>query len=231
MNSKTVYSNKNDNNIFKRLRIGKNLSQSEIASKLNVTQSAISKWESGVATPDPYTLKKIAELYHVTIDYILGKTDLPVELNTLKWDDNVRPIDLKNEVDFGKIPILGSIAAGNPKEAIEENNIDNWILTDMRALGSGLHFGLEVEGTSMEPRIYEGDIAIIEACDWVNSGQVAAVRVNGEETTLKKVKFEQDGMWLIGFNPSFNPIFYTARECAELPVTVIGRLVQVIQKY
>lgn len=218
-------------NNLKQLRKGARMTQQELAELLHVRQNTYSYWENGKVNIDNDALKFLASHFKVSVDYILGKTDLPVELNSLKWDDNVRPIDLKNEVDFGKIPILGSIAAGNPKEAIEENNIDNWILTDMRTLGSGLHFGLEVTGTSMEPRIYEGDIAIIEACDWVNSGQIAAVRVNGEETTLKKVKFEQDGMWLIGFNPSFNPIFYTARECAELPVTVIGRLVQVIQKY
>lgn len=218
-------------NNIKTIRKGAKLNQCDFANLLNVSQQTISNWENGVTEIDLESLKKISNHFKVSIDYILDKTDLPIELNSLKWNDNVRPINLKNEIDFGKIPILGSIAAGNPKEAIEENNIDNWILADMNALGTGLHFGLEISGTSMEPRIYEGDIAIIEACDWVQSGQVAAVRVNGEETTLKKVKFEQDGMWLIGFNPSFNPIFYTARECAELPVTIIGKLVQVIQRY
>lgn len=218
-------------NNIKTIRKGAKLNQCDFANLLNVSQQTISNWENGVTEIDLESLKKISTHFRVSIDYILDKTDLPVELNSLKWNDNVRPIDLKKEIEFGKIPILGSIAAGNPKEAIEENNIDNWILADMNALGAGLHFGLEITGTSMEPRIYEGDIAIIEACDWVQSGQVAAVRVNGEETTLKKVKFEQDGMWLIGFNPSFNPIFYTARECAELPVTIIGKLVQVIQRY
>lgn len=218
-------------NNIKTIRKGAKLNQCDFANLLNVSQQTISNWENGVTEIDLESLKKISNHFKVSIDYILDKTDLPIELNSLKWNDNVRPIDLKKEIDFGKIPILGSIAAGNPKEAIEENNIDNWILADMNALGTGLHFGLEISGTSMEPRIYEGDIAIIEACDWVQSGQVAAVRVNGEETTLKKVKFEQDGMWLIGFNPSFNPIFYTARECAELPVTIIGKLVQVIQRY
>lgn len=218
-------------NNIKTIRKGAKMNQCDFANLLNVSQQTISNWENGVTEIDLESLKKISNHFKVSIDYILDKTDLPIELNSLKWNDNVRPINLKKEIDFGKIPILGSIAAGNPKEAIEENNIDNWILADMNSLGAGLHFGLEITGTSMEPRIYEGDIAIIEACDWVQSGQVAAVRVNGEETTLKKVKFEQDGMWLIGFNPSFNPIFYTARECAELPVTIIGKLVQVIQRY
>lgn len=218
-------------NNIKTIRKGAKMNQCDFANLLNVSQQTISNWENAVTEIDLESLKKISNHFKVSIDYILDKTDLPIELNSLKWNDNVRPINLKKEIDFGKIPILGSIAAGNPKEAIEENNIDNWILADMNSLGAGLHFGLEITGTSMEPRIYEGDIAIIEACDWVQSGQVAAVRVNGEETTLKKVKFEQDGMWLIGFNPSFNPIFYTARECAELPVTIIGKLVQVIQRY
>lgn len=231
MNNKNVYSNKNDNNIFKRLRIGKNLSQSEIATKLNVTQSAISKWESGNVIPDPQTLKNLSTFYGVSTDYLLGKTDLPVELSQQNWNDNVKPIDLYKEFDFSRVPILGTIAAGNPREAIESGLYDECVYVDTREYGDDIIFGLEISGDSMEPRICAGDIAVIRSCDWVSSGEIAAVRVNGEDTTLKEVKFEQDGMWLIGINPNFKPIYYTAKECEELPVTVIGKLVQVIQRY
>lgn len=231
MNSKNVYSNKNDKNIYKRLRIGKNLSQAEISKKLNVTQSAVSKWESGIAIPDPLTLKKISEFYRVSIDYLLGKTDLPIELNKLNWTDNVKPINLYQKFQYSQVPVLGNIAAGNPREAIESGLYEDCVYVDTREYGNDIIFGLEVSGDSMEPRICEGDIAIIRSCDWVNSGDIAAVRVNGDATTLKKVKFEQNGMWLIGLNPNFKPIYYTAIECEKLPVTVIGKLVQVVQKY
>ncbi len=63
MNNKNAYSTKNDNNIFKKLRIKTNKSQTDIAKKFNVTQSAVSKWETGKALPDPSMLTQIAEYY------------------------------------------------------------------------------------------------------------------------------------------------------------------------
>lgn len=217
-------------NNIKNIRKCYKFNQSDLAKLLNVTQQTISNWENGTTEIDKESIKKLMERFKVSSDYILGLTDLPIELSKLKFNDNVIPINLNN-YDMNKVPILGSIAAGNPREAIANNDIDDYIITDVSYRNKDLCFGLRVTGTSMEPRIYEGDVAIIELCDWVTSGEIAAVRVNNDDTTLKKVKFEQDGMWLIGFNPSFQPIYYTATECAELPVTVIGRLVQVIQKY
>lgn len=218
-------------NNIKTIRRGTRMNQSQFAELLNVSQQTISNWENDVTDIDIESLKKISDRFKVSIDYILGKTDLPVELGRLNWDDNVRPVDLYSEVDFGKVPILGSIAAGTPREAVINGDYEDYVYADTREYGDKLVFGLNVKGNSMEPRIYEGDIAIVEACSFVNSGTVAAVRVNGGETTLKKIKFESNGMWLIGFNPAFKPIFYTAEECEKLPVTVIGRLVQVIQNY
>ena len=71
MNNKNVYSTKNDNNIFKKLRIKTNKSQTDIAKKFNVTQSAVSKWETGKALPDPSMLTQIAEYYNVSVESLL----------------------------------------------------------------------------------------------------------------------------------------------------------------
>lgn len=227
---KKYYNTKNDINVFKKLRIRYNLTQAELADKLNIVTSTVSKWETGKAIPDPATLKKISEYFKVSIDYLLGKTELPVELVKQRFNDNIYPIHI-NKVPFEKIPVLGSIAAGTPIEAIENNDIDDYIFADASNFSNGIYFALRIKGDSMEPRICENDLAVIEACDWVNNGSIAAVRVNGGDTTLKKVKFEDNGIWLIGLNQSFKPIFYSAKECKELPVTVIGKLVQVIQNY
>lgn len=230
MNSKKVYSTKNDNNVFKKLRIKDNKSQKDISEIFNVTQSAISKWETGKALPDPNLLTKIAEYYKVTVEYLLGKTDLPVNLSQLHFNDNVELINLNN-YKFKEIPVLGSIAAGTPISSIEDHNYDSCIVVDASSFGNGIYFGLKIKGDSMAPRILEDDFAVIKVCDWVSSGDIAAVRVNGDETTLKIIKFEQNGIWLIGINPTFKPIYYTAQECEKLPVTIIGKLVQVIQQY
>ncbi len=217
-------------NKLKDIRKAYKLNQTELAKKLNTTQQTISNWENGVTDIDLESLSLIAKTFNLSIDYILGKTDMPVDLSTLNFTDNVKLINL-NKQQFNQIPVLGSIAAGTPLEAIADHDYDDCIVADTTDFGEGVYFGLKISGDSMSPRIIEDDVAVIKVCDWVNSGDIAAIKVNGNATTLKIVKFEQNGMWLIGINPNFQPIYYTAKECEELPVTVIGKLVQVIQKY
>ena len=63
-------------NIFierlKKLRYQKKVSQAALAGELGFSQQAVGKWETGVATPDPDTLRNIAQYFNVTVDYLLG---------------------------------------------------------------------------------------------------------------------------------------------------------------
>ena len=145
------------------------------------------------------------------MDYLLGRTDNPTP-------DTLPTATVK-------IPLLGNIAAGQPIEAIE--NVEDYVYISEDMSRHGTYFALKVKGNSMEPRIYEGDIAIIRHQGSVNSGEIAAVKVNGDDVTLKKVEFVKDGVKLIGLNPSFTPLFYTTAECVQKPLTVLGKLVEV----
>lgn len=62
-------------NRLKDLRVSKNMTGVELGKVLSVTKVAISNWESGKRTPDHETLKKIADYFDVTTDYLLGRTD------------------------------------------------------------------------------------------------------------------------------------------------------------
>lgn len=61
---------------LKELRTEKKLSQTELATILNVSQRSISSWETGFREPNFETLKQIAQFFHVTTDYLLGLTDI-----------------------------------------------------------------------------------------------------------------------------------------------------------
>ena len=58
------------------LRKSHNLSQEQLAEKLNVSRQAISKWESGQANPDINNLLKLSDIYEASTDYILTGKEL-----------------------------------------------------------------------------------------------------------------------------------------------------------
>lgn len=63
------------------LRTGAGLTQAELGAALNYSDKTISKWERGEAIPDAYVLTQLAEIFHVSVDYLLTTHDAwePVE--------------------------------------------------------------------------------------------------------------------------------------------------------
>ena len=196
---------------IRELRKQKGVTQQQLADILCVEKTNISKWEAGVYEPGKAVLSKMAEYFNVSVDYLLGRTDNPTP-------DTLPTATVK-------IPLLGNIAAGQPIEAIE--NVEDYVYISEDMARRGTYFALKVKGNSMEPRIYEGDIAIIRHQSTVNCGEIAAVKVNGDDVTLKKVEFVKDGVKLIGLNPSFTPLFYTTAECVQKPLSILGKLVEI----
>lgn len=163
-----------------------------------------------------------------------GNPDSPSPtLNTIESIERALGINEKSPSKEGRkgkwINVYGHIAAGIPIEAIEDIIDQEEISEDMASHGE--YIALQIKGDSMEPRISEGDTVIIRLQDTIESGEIAAVYVNGNDVTLKRVKKEDNGIWLIGNNPSFTPIFYSKKQCQELPVKILGKLVEVRQKY
>lgn len=63
-------------NRIKELRAEKNILQSKLASLLKVRQNTISNWETGRSEPDQDALRELSKIFGVSIDYILGNTDI-----------------------------------------------------------------------------------------------------------------------------------------------------------
>lgn len=179
-----------------------------------VNQTAVSQWERGVTSPSPATLLRLCDLYGVTTDYLLGR-------------DNVsHPTSSPKGI---KIPVLGRVAAGIPIEAIEE--ILDYEEIDEAMAKTGDFFALRIAGTSMEPRMKEGDVVIVRKQDSVENGEIAVVLVNGDDATCKKVSIHENGLSLVSLNPSYAPMFFTDKEVSTLPVQILGRVVELRAKF
>ena len=82
---------------IKELRLKKNWKQSELAHMLQISQNTLSYWEQGKYQPDIETLKKLAEIFLVSVDYLIGHTDNPAPANIMEPEESlVIPDILKN---------------------------------------------------------------------------------------------------------------------------------------
>ena len=124
------------------------------------------------------------------------------------------------------IPLLGSIAAGNPIEAIE--NTGDFINVPSDFVSSNNHyFGLKVKGLSMiEKGIFDGDIAVIKKSNSVQNGSIAAVLTFDNEVTLKTVRVQNNKIHLIPANKNYEKKIFDLKD-----VQIQGTLSGLIRKY
>jgi repressor LexA len=119
-----------------------------------------------------------------------------------------------------EIPLLGSIAAGVPIEAIENSDT---IAVPMTMLSKGSHYALKVKGESMiEDGILSGDIAVIRHQAQADNGQIV-VAVVDNETTLKRYFKKAKQIELHPANSTMKPIIIKDREC-EIRGVMVGLL-------
>ena len=190
---------------LREARKAKGLTQVEVSRIIGISQNGYSDWETGKNRVDARSLGRLAELYGVTVNYLLG------------IDENDAP------AKGVRIPVLGSVAAGIPIEAIQDIVDYEEIDADMAAAGE--YFGLRIKGSSMEPRIREGDVVIVRRQEEAETGDTVVVLVNGDSATVKRIKIEPNGIALIPNNPAYDTRFYSAAEVELLPVRIIrGKL-------
>ena len=121
-----------------------------------------------------------------------------------------------------RIPVLATVAGGQP--IFTEQNVLEWIDYDKNP---GDHiFASYIKGTSMAPRINDGDIVIFDTERGWEDGDVVIVTVNGDYATCKRIKRYENGIALISDNQAVAPMFYTREEVMELPVRVVGRVIE-----
>lgn len=195
-------------NKVKELRKKNGYSQEKLASILNVHQTAISQWETGRTSPDIAIAEQIADLFGVTIGYVLGKEEQGVNI------ENIIPLKTK------KIPLLGEIACGEPILAQEEYGDYVTASADL-----DVDFCLKAKGDSMiGARIYDGDLVFIRKQPSVNNGEIAAICID-DEATLKRVYYypEKNKLVLNPENPAYEPLVYIGKELEE--VKILGKAI------
>ena len=154
----------------------------------------------------------------------IDKIEALAQFFRIEKSDLIEKRKLSHRSTGVKIPVLGYVRAGIPIEAVEEILDFEEISADMAAKGE--HFALSVKGDSMEPRIKNGDVVIVEKRETVENGDVAVILINGNDATIKKFYRTETGIKLIANNPIYDPIYFSPSEAEKLPVRIIGKVVE-----
>lgn len=92
-------------NVFKSLRLRENFSQQELADKLGLAKSTVSMYENGNRQPDLENLEKIADLFNVDMDYLIGRKEVSNAYKALSQTrsyDDVERIIARNGKEMTK---------------------------------------------------------------------------------------------------------------------------------
>lgn len=190
------------------------MSQEELAAKVDVTKQAIYKYESNIVTNIPLDkIEIMSSVFGIPPSRLMG------------WNTSETLGSFTTS-----IPVLGYVAAGIPIDAITDV-LDYEELSPEMVKDGSEYFALQIKGASMEPKISEGDVVIVRKQADCENGQIAIVCVNGDQATCKRVMKQASGILLQPLNPAYEPIFYTAEQIQNLPITILGRVVELRAKF
>ena len=170
----------------------RNMTQIELSRRTGIDRGSINHYYHGHWTPNREKLAMIGSALRVNPVWLMGY-DIPYQLPAEPVDDTVT------------IPVLGTVAAGQPLYATE-----NIVGTEKISSSYGMEcFALQIHGTSMEPKIWDNDVVIVRRQDCAESGQIVIALVGDEEATCKKLQIYDDGtVVLVPLNPAYSPIVF-----------------------
>jgi repressor LexA len=209
---------------IKVLRKNQKWSQSDLASRLGVSRSAVNMWEQGERTPSIPVLKDMAKLFGVELMSLLHYVIQEKTANSYKIKEAPAPyleqVEFYQPDSMAKIPIVGQISCGNGEVAFEE--IEGYEDTPTSWLIGGQYFYLRAQGDSMtNARIFDGDLVLIRKQPEVEDGEIAAVLIN-DEAVLKRVYKRDDTLILQSENPNYPP------KIVKKDVKILGKLKKIV---
>jgi repressor LexA len=128
---------------------------------------------------------------------------------------SVEPVPAEEPVESVHLPILGTVAAGCPIEAIEPDAglAELLAVPAEMAPGSKDHYVLRVRGDSMiEDQICDGDLVVIEGKQEARNGETVVALVDGTEATLKRFYRTGDQVKLVPANQTMAPMEFHASQ-------------------
>lgn len=180
--------------------------QPDIAEVLGVTKSAVNAYFMGNKIPRMDRIKKLADHFGCNVSDLV--------------DDK----SIEDQITAVAIPVLGTVPAGVPIEAIQD--ILGYEEIPKIMANTGEFFCLRVEGNSMYPLLYSGETIVIKKQETADNGDIIVALVDNEETTVKRLKKVSDGIILEAENPEYNSLYFNEKQIKNEKVKIIGKAVE-----
>ena len=210
-----------------KLRQLSGMTQEEFAKTFDVTRAAVSHWEGGWSEPRMGVIQKMADYFGISKSATIedggmnhavmlgsGKIRIPEHIVEAKYSGSV------------EVPVLGRIAAGTPREAIPQSQ-ENHDTTKSLLRDHPKAFWLKISGNSMNRLFPDGALVLIDPDEEIRNGDVAAVFVNGDDATVKRVYFEDGAIRLHpeSYDPEYRDRVIDSSDPDAPDVRMIGRVV------
>lgn len=192
---------------LKEIREATGINQKEFAEMFGANKTTYNRYESGDIKSMPADLiESISKKFDINPAWLMGFDNADKYMIHEKAHQNIR-----------RLPVLGKIAAGVPISAQEDLIDYEYVPENIRA-----DFCLRVQGDSMiGARILDGDLVYIRQQPEVETGEIAAVLINGEEATLKRVYKLNGTIVLRAENPNYPDQVYSKKD----NVTILGKAI------
>ena len=204
---------------LREARKAKRYSQTEVSRMLGVTQQAGGTGETCRSSPDPQTVARLAEILDTTADALLGLQQAPATAPAVGRNAFSRYTE-------SLVPVVGTVRAGYGALAFEEDYGKEYAsVKDPQN-----YFYLVVKGDSMEPRISDGDLALVHRQNTLENGDLGVLVYGSDgEGTLKKYIQRGNSVILHPFNPDYEELVIKGEELDHLYIA--GKVVETKAKW
>ena len=208
---------------IKALREDSGLTQVELGKKLETESMTISRWErSEIVRPHPKTVEQLCEYFGVSSGDLLSENGYYAKTRGVS---TVAP-----RPATGSLPIVGAAHAGDPSPAYE---LDGATLDCPEEYCREGNFFIRINGDSMDRQLVDGTYALIDVHAQVKSGDIALVKVNGDDATVKRVKF-MDGIAVLepdSSNPNHRRRMIDSSDPESPEVRILGKVVYAVTRF
>ena len=211
------------------------LTQKEIAEQLGISFQAYSAWERGVKEPSKEKVSQLEKILKVPKGYFTqieivrlynslsnqGKEKVVVYARDLAQEEQAKKVTIISEKLF-EYHVYERMSAGIGASVYDDHNFDTVYFNEELAHD----FASWVSGDSMEPKYQNGSVALIRETGFDYDGAVYAVVCNNQ-TYIKRVYREEDGLRLVSINPKYKDIHISYEEDPRIVGIIVGNFVEI----